>query len=66
MNLVLSVFERYLCLCLTITAQTDKDCEAWKQGLKFLIDEAVNASYPLLIERWLRREFYAIENSHEK
>ncbi|XP_032527814.2 1-phosphatidylinositol 4,5-bisphosphate phosphodiesterase gamma-1 [Danaus plexippus] len=50
----------------SFAAQTDKDCEAWKQGLKFLIDEAVNASYPLLIERWLRREFYAIENSHEK
>lgn len=49
-----------------ITAQTDKECEAWKQGLKFLIEEAVNAPYPLQIERWLRKEFYAIENSNEK
>ncbi|XP_041986907.1 1-phosphatidylinositol 4,5-bisphosphate phosphodiesterase gamma-1 isoform X2 [Aricia agestis] len=50
----------------SFAAQTDKECEAWRQGLKFLIDEAINASYPLLIERWLRKEFYVIENPHEK
>ncbi|XP_050360747.1 1-phosphatidylinositol 4,5-bisphosphate phosphodiesterase gamma-1 isoform X1 [Nymphalis io] len=50
----------------SFAAQTDKECEAWKQGLRFLIEEAINASYPLQIERWLRKEFYAIENHNEK
>ncbi|XP_034839388.1 1-phosphatidylinositol 4,5-bisphosphate phosphodiesterase gamma-1 isoform X1 [Maniola hyperantus] len=50
----------------SFAASTDKECEAWKQGLRFLIEEAINASYPLLIERWLRKEFYSIENSNEK
>lgn len=49
-----------------VVAQTDKDCEAWVKGVRFLVDEAINAPYPLQIERWLRKEFYAIENSHEK
>ncbi|XP_063632987.1 1-phosphatidylinositol 4,5-bisphosphate phosphodiesterase gamma-1 [Cydia splendana] len=50
----------------SFAAQTDKDCEAWVKGVRFLVDEAINAPYPLQIERWLRKEFYAIENSHEK
>jgi phosphatidylinositol phospholipase C, gamma-1 len=49
-----------------IAAQTDKECEAWVKGLRFLVEEAINASYPLQIERWLRKEFYAIENPNEK
>lgn len=49
-----------------ISAQTDKECEAWVKGIWFLVEEAVNASYPLQIERWLRKEFYALENSQEK
>ncbi|XP_075990580.1 small wing phospholipase C gamma 1 isoform X3 [Anticarsia gemmatalis] len=48
-----------------VDAQTDKECEAWMKGVDFLLDEALNASYPLQIERWLRKEFYAIENVNE-
>nr|UPI11531.1 phospholipase C gamma 1 [Mythimna separata] len=49
----------------SLAAQTDKECEAWVKGIRFLIEEALNASYPLQIERWLRKEFYAIENANE-
>lgn len=52
--------------CASFVAQTDKECEAWVKGVLYLIAEAVSASYPLQIERWLRKEFYSIENSHEK
>ncbi|KAI5640351.1 phosphatidylinositol-specific phospholipase c, Y domain-containing protein [Phthorimaea operculella] len=34
--------------------------------LRFLFEEATTAPYPLQIERWLRKEFYAIENLQEK
>ncbi|KAL4717425.1 hypothetical protein ACJJTC_000574 [Scirpophaga incertulas] len=50
----------------SFAAQTDKDCESWVKGIRFLLEEAVNASYPLQIERWLRKEFYGMENQHEK
>ncbi|CAH2226787.1 jg205, partial [Pararge aegeria aegeria] len=45
---------------------TDKECDAWTQGLKYLIVEATDTSFPLQYERWLRKEFYAMENSNEK
>ncbi|XP_026743382.1 1-phosphatidylinositol 4,5-bisphosphate phosphodiesterase gamma-1 [Trichoplusia ni] len=49
----------------SFAAQTDKECDAWVKGVRFLIEEAITASYPLQIERWLRKEFYAIENANE-
>lgn len=55
-----------LCKINPFAAQTDKECDAWVKGVRFLIEEAINASYPLQIERWLRKEFYAIENANEK
>lgn len=46
---------------------TDEDeTFAWVKGVRFLIEEEKNAPYPLQIERWLRKEFYAIENNHKK
>ncbi|XP_068621272.1 1-phosphatidylinositol 4,5-bisphosphate phosphodiesterase gamma-1 [Battus philenor] len=50
----------------SFVAQTDKECETWVKGIRSLLEEAFNTPYPLQIERWLRKEFYAIENSHEK
>lgn len=50
----------------SFAAPTDKDCEFWVKGLRFLVKEPIYGSYPLQIERWLRKEFYAIVNSHEK
>ncbi|CAB3226150.1 unnamed protein product [Arctia plantaginis] len=49
----------------SFAALTDKECEGWLKGITFLIDEAHKASYPLQIERWLRKEFYNIENGNQ-
>lgn len=35
----------------------------WHQGLNQLMGDTINASHPLVIERWLRKEFYALVNS---
>ena len=35
------------------------------KGLKHLVQDTANAPYPLHVERWLRREFYSMENSRE-
>ncbi|XP_028169476.1 1-phosphatidylinositol 4,5-bisphosphate phosphodiesterase gamma-1 [Ostrinia furnacalis] len=50
----------------SFAAPTDKECDAWVKGVRFLVEEANTVPYPLQIERWLRKEFYIIENSHEK
>lgn len=50
---------------LIFAAQTEKECEAWVKGLQYLIEEAKSLSYPLQIETWLRKEFYAIQNADE-
>lgn len=49
----------------SFAALSDKDCDNWVKGVLFLINEAITAPYPLQIERWLRKEFYAIENVNE-
>ncbi|CAB3376592.1 Hypothetical predicted protein [Cloeon dipterum] len=51
---------------LSIVAWSERECENWIRGLKYMITDTTNASYPLLVERWLRREFYAMENAREK
>ncbi|XP_013179186.1 PREDICTED: 1-phosphatidylinositol 4,5-bisphosphate phosphodiesterase gamma-1 isoform X2 [Papilio xuthus] len=50
----------------SFVAPTDKESETWVKGIRFLVEESINTPYPLQIERWLRREFYTLENSHEK
>lgn len=51
--------------CCILLALSEKECELWVKGLKHLVQDTVNAPYPLQVERWLRREFYAMENSRE-
>ena len=46
-------------------ALSEKECELWIRGLRYLIPDSINAPYPLQVERWLRKEFYAMENSRE-
>ncbi|XP_039287689.1 1-phosphatidylinositol 4,5-bisphosphate phosphodiesterase gamma-1-like [Nilaparvata lugens] len=50
---------------LSIVAFSEKECELWVRGLRHLVPDTINASYPLQVERWLRKEFYAMENSKE-
>ncbi|XP_043670796.1 1-phosphatidylinositol 4,5-bisphosphate phosphodiesterase gamma-1 [Vespula pensylvanica] len=50
---------------LSISALSEKECELWVKGLRHLVQDTINAPYPLQVERWLRKEFYAMENSRE-
>ncbi|XP_014241973.1 1-phosphatidylinositol 4,5-bisphosphate phosphodiesterase gamma-1 isoform X2 [Cimex lectularius] len=50
---------------LSIAAFSEKECEIWVRGLKCLVDDTIAAPYPLQVERWLRKEFYAMENIRE-
>ncbi|CAB0038593.1 unnamed protein product [Trichogramma brassicae] len=44
---------------------SEKECELWVKGLRYLVQDTINATYPLQVERWLRKEFYSMENSNE-
>jgi len=48
-----------------MSALSEKECELWVKGLRHLVQDTINAPYPLQVERWLRKEFYAMENSRE-
>lgn len=48
-----------------VSALSEKECELWVKGLRHLVQDTVNAPYPLQVERWLRKEFYAMDNSRE-
>ncbi|XP_011505251.1 PREDICTED: 1-phosphatidylinositol 4,5-bisphosphate phosphodiesterase gamma-1 [Ceratosolen solmsi marchali] len=50
---------------LSISALSEKECELWVKGLRHLVQDTIYAPYPLQVERWLRKEFYAMENSRE-
>ncbi|XP_067640356.1 1-phosphatidylinositol 4,5-bisphosphate phosphodiesterase gamma-1 [Eurosta solidaginis] len=44
-------------------ALSEQEADNWVRGLRYMVQDTVSASYPLHVERWLRREYYAIENS---
>lgn len=50
---------------LFVLALYEKECELWVRCLRHLVPDTINAPYPLQVERWLRKEFYAMENSRE-
>ncbi|XP_063989882.1 1-phosphatidylinositol 4,5-bisphosphate phosphodiesterase gamma-1 [Diachasmimorpha longicaudata] len=50
---------------LSASAFSEKECELWVKGLRYLVKDTINAPYPLQVERWLRKEFYFMENSRE-
>lgn len=39
-----------------------EECELWVTGIRYLAEESTKAPYPLLVERYLRKEFYSMEN----
>ncbi|XP_037936423.1 1-phosphatidylinositol 4,5-bisphosphate phosphodiesterase gamma-1-like [Teleopsis dalmanni] len=47
----------------SVVALSEQEAENWVRGLRYMVQDTVNASYPLQVERWLRREYYAIENN---
>ncbi|XP_071446484.1 1-phosphatidylinositol 4,5-bisphosphate phosphodiesterase gamma-1 isoform X1 [Hetaerina americana] len=50
---------------LSIAALSERECELWIRGLRSLVPETQSAPYPLQVERWLRKEFYEMENLRE-
>ncbi|XP_011187776.2 1-phosphatidylinositol 4,5-bisphosphate phosphodiesterase gamma-1 [Zeugodacus cucurbitae] len=47
----------------SVVALSEQEADNWVRGLRYMVQDTVNAPYPLQVERWLRREYYAIENS---
>lgn len=47
----------------SVVALSELESENWVKGLRYMVQDTINASYPLQVERWLRREYYAIENT---
>ncbi|XP_058462061.1 1-phosphatidylinositol 4,5-bisphosphate phosphodiesterase gamma-1 [Malaya genurostris] len=50
---------------LSVVALSEKECDMWIKGLKHMVADTINAPYWLQVERWLRKEFYAMENPRE-
>lgn len=50
---------------LAIVAHSEKECDLWLQGLRFMMADTINSPYSLQVERWLRKEFYALESSKD-
>ncbi|XP_055596548.1 1-phosphatidylinositol 4,5-bisphosphate phosphodiesterase gamma-1 isoform X2 [Uranotaenia lowii] len=50
---------------LSVVALSEKECDMWIKGLRYMVSDTINAPYWLQVERWLRKEFYAMENPRE-
>lgn len=48
----------------SVVAFSEQECENWIKGIKYMVMDTINSPYPLQVERWLRKEFYAIENAN--
>ena len=49
----------------SVVAHSEKECEMWLKGLKFMVHDTINSPYPLQVEAWLRKEFYSMENTNK-
>ncbi|CAG9767976.1 unnamed protein product [Ceutorhynchus assimilis] len=50
---------------LSIAALSEEERRLWVKGLNYLVKDTLNASYPIQVQSWLRREFYEMEGSRE-
>lgn len=48
---------------LSFAAISEKESDMWIRGLNFLISDTAKIPYPLQLNMWLRKEFYAMENN---
>lgn len=51
---------------LSVVAFSPQERNMWIAGLRDMCNMVHTTSYPNVVERWLRKEFYAMENSHNK
>lgn len=49
----------------SVVAHSEKECEMWIKGLKYMVHDTTHSPYPLQVERWLRKEFYVMENNNK-
>jgi phosphatidylinositol phospholipase C gamma-1 len=49
----------------SVVAHSEKECEMWIKGIKYMLNDTINSPYPLQVERWLRKEFYGMENTNK-
>nr|XP_022912015.1 1-phosphatidylinositol 4,5-bisphosphate phosphodiesterase gamma-1-like [Onthophagus taurus] len=50
---------------LSFAAFSERECEIWREGLRYLVKDTITSPYPIRVQGWLRREFYEMENSRE-
>ncbi|KAG1709767.1 1-phosphatidylinositol 4,5-bisphosphate phosphodiesterase gamma-1 [Nymphon striatum] len=50
---------------LSLVASTSEECDTWVKGLTYLVKNTIESQYPLQVERWLRKEFYAMQNQKD-
>ncbi|XP_017120555.1 1-phosphatidylinositol 4,5-bisphosphate phosphodiesterase gamma-1 [Drosophila elegans] len=46
----------------SVVALSEIEADNWVRGLRYMVRDTLAAPYPLQIDRWLRREYYQIEN----
>lgn len=49
----------------SVVAHSEKECEMWIKGLKYMVHDTIHSPYLLQVERWLRKEFYNMENANK-
>ncbi|KAM9828411.1 1-phosphatidylinositol 4,5-bisphosphate phosphodiesterase gamma-1 isoform 2-T3 [Syngnathus typhle] len=50
---------------LSLAATSDEEMTLWVKGLNWLVADTLQSTTPLQIERWLRKQFYAVDRNRE-
>ncbi|XP_076023300.1 1-phosphatidylinositol 4,5-bisphosphate phosphodiesterase gamma-1 isoform X2 [Genypterus blacodes] len=50
---------------LSLAATSDEELTMWVKGLNWLVADTLKSPTPLQIERWLRKQFYAVDRNRE-
>ncbi|KAL4655315.1 1-phosphatidylinositol 4,5-bisphosphate phosphodiesterase gamma-1-like [Arapaima gigas] len=50
---------------LSLAAMSDEEMSMWVKGLTWLVEDTLRSPTPLQIERWLRKQFHAVDRSRE-
>ncbi|KAM9752297.1 1-phosphatidylinositol 4,5-bisphosphate phosphodiesterase gamma-1 isoform 1-T1 [Menidia menidia] len=50
---------------LSLQATSDEEMTMWVKGLNWLVADTLKSPTPLQIERWLRKQFYAVDRNRE-
>ncbi|ALC48580.1 sl [Drosophila busckii] len=48
----------------SVVALSEIEAEHWVRGLRYMVKDTQLAPYTLQLDRWLRREYYALEHVH--